>query len=578
MSKIYVGITMHYKKLLYTPVFIVLMLSLSFAYTITAEFEPSAINVYTYDIQDNSGQNFIPILYNKGLGGYSPASVVNAPYVAPYSVGVFPEYYDGGLLAYLSQSVLTSNLGAPYATFYNYTDNFSITMWVQLNATYTSKSELLMYAHNLNLGKNCFKVYRESSGFTFYSDAQNGVITYNESVGGWSFLALTYEYVNTTLGRYTLYLNNGTTNATAIDTLAPVNEFNFGAGTIYDGSIAGGASITHLFNKIVFYNDTLIGSDIDALASNLNASGNYTGLPNEWEPVAFPSGLPYHLGFGRVLSTDECNGNYLNGTIYNIRFNPCMPWYATGAPADGDLLVPSFVLRYNGTYLTPYLREEMSTDTILSGYTADHAGTCWVYTGSGVDFPIPTGEWIAEYPDNYTLYLPTSYAPPLQRSTNPVLFLGHQIYCTTPENLTAHFFINGAYGVVETDLTFDFNIGNCMSLDGVYNYSCISNQTFFLGAPTGYNATDALGNAPGQDDTTGAIALALVSPTFVMLYIAIFLSACVAYFTRQGLFAMVVLVSILLVMGAVGLLDTWFFYLIIVIAALGVGLYLLKSK
>jgi hypothetical protein len=81
----------------------------------------------------------------------------------------------------------------------------------------------------------------------------------------------------------------------------------------------------------------------------------------------------------------------------------------------------------------------------------------------------------------------------------------------------------------------------------------------------------------GTEDTIGRLALALVDPSMVMLYLVIFLGACVTYFTKNGIFGGITLLTLMLVMTSIGLITSWFIWLLIVVSAIAIGAYIIKS-
>ena len=522
-----------------------LFVGTSFAYNVAAKFEPSAINVLTWDLQDTSGQNFIPMLYNLGPGGSPPVPIVEVPYVSPYSVGPFT-----------TGNEFNSFLGVPYASLYNDTNPFSLTMWVQYNKTFSALggSEILLSAGTSGHGGH-YKIIRQASRY-YLGSVDN--LFLGEGLGiGWHFIVLSYNATNQTT---IIYIDNSSiVNSTSLHGTYNINQVVVGAE--YDGN---NPAQDFLINQITFYNNTLTGADVDALATNTTATGNYSAPASDFEIYSFPQNLNKSLGFGNVFSTSLGTADTLAGTTYGIKFDPSIAWYSNGYPADGTYLVPGFVIKYKGDYITPYQVTALPFEEIQMGFTSTNANKCWVYTGTGSDSPIETANWAAMNPSRNTLYLPADSAPPLLRNTNPILFLGRQIYCTENENLTAHFYIV-ADGMVETDYNFVIPVGYYIYNNGTVDYTRNASHIYTSGAPPGLNTSGVPGPGPDISDPMVVVNL-LLKPQIIVMVMVVAMGVLAA-FVGGAVLGIAAMIGGLLILSIIGLIPIWVALVLIIVSA-----------
>jgi len=277
-----------------------------------------------------------------------------------------------------------------------------------------------------------------------------------------------------------------------------------------------------------------------------------------WSDVSFPDNLEYAIGFAQATNQYSCEGNALTGTTYSINFQPCRLFYSHGAPADTTSLIPAFIMKYNNSLLTPYLIDELSFgDPFYFGFSSDHANTCWMDSGGAIDFPILTDDWTPLILRQYTLF----NSQQEQINTNPVLFMGNQIYCTQAENLTAHFYFS-AQGVENNEFSFSVPIGYYVYSNGTVDYNIPNNGTF-------QTTNDFVNTAPptgnslivGFDNLSG-----LLTPTTVLLCAVLFFGAIVTRDTKSSPIGLIVIMVGALILSFYNFLP-WYITVLITIGA-----------
>ena len=513
------------------------------AYDVTASFEPSAINVLTWDLQDTSEQDFIPLLYNLGTGS-PPVPIVEVNYTSPYSVGPF--------VTGQFKNFMVSPDGPP--VLYDQDDDFAVSMWVQFNKTWSSASgtEVLYSLSPDDTGYTILLTRQETRWYI----EPGALFIVGEGLNiGWHFIVTTYDSANKTL---THYIDNSSVSNSSQMTTFTLNITNFGA------SLSGAnPSVDFLINQIKFYNDSLTGADVDLLAANLSASGNYTAPETDWQVHSFPQNFNASLGFGNVFNTTLGTSDVLAGTNFGIRFDPSVGWYSNGYPADSSMLIPGFVLKYKGEYVTPLLIENLPITNILFGFTATNEDACYLYTG-GTAAAIDTTDWAADTPDRYTLFLPSGFAPPLVRETNPVLFLGDQIYCTELENLTVHFLLE-AEGITDTTVHFPIPLGYYIYNNGTVDYEVNATDTYTSGAPPGLNGSGIPGVALDSSDPMVMVEL-LLQP-WVIVMIMVIGMGIIAASVGGSVLGIAAMVGGMLILTILGILPVWVVIILIVISA-----------
>jgi hypothetical protein len=319
------------------------------------------------------------------------------------------------------------------------------------------------------------------------------------------------------------------------------------------------------------------------MLDNLSISGvTVAGLAPGWSIYSFPQnrlgevglGNPY-LSYPTAIALTRLAGTSFWHSFYDGEF------YDGAYPLNTNFNLNA-VMKHNTTYFAMSNLDSYSMTFTLS---AAHSNTCFVKSGTALDYDLKTTAYSINpavydtYLYDYSRDLTSNLNTPTYYPSNPYILTmpGVIFYCTAPENLTLGIAIDN--GVIYENVEYKIPIGYKFYPNGTIDYDIVidaaTNSTTPYIIIYGSNISDS--GTPSSEDTIGRLALALVDPSMVMLYLVIFLGACVTYFTKNGIFGGITLLTLMLVMTSIGLITSWFIWLLIVVSAIAIGAYIIKS-
>jgi hypothetical protein len=295
------------------------------------------------------------------------------------------------------------------------------------------------------------------------------------------------------------------------------------------------------------------------MLDNLSISGIATSAVSGWHIFSFPLNQDNNIGFGTLYNSSEIceGGDTLAGTAFGITFNPCIKWWADGAPSNATLLIPGFLMKYDGEWVTPYWETTHSFTFNGFGFYAAHENNCWIESGSSNDFPIsadPNG-WASSAPKKYTLNIDG-----VSQNSYPNLYLDYQIYCLSPENLTAVFYVT--YDSIVEIFTLPVPIGYKIYPNGSVNYS-LAPVGVWLDNSYVTNANVSAAGAINQNIEPAAMVNLLLQPWVIAFFLIIGMGILASQ-AGGPIMGIAGLMGGFLIMIVLGLLPVWIAIVILI--------------
>jgi hypothetical protein len=484
----------------------------------------------------------------------------------------------------------------------SYPFNFSIT--IRSNSTIDGIISILYNLNDSNLSNsNGYRInYQISSGYTaqvFLRRCSSSLLTYscgvelnhsgiyNSSLDGFGNGSVAYpmaypsDIILTLSGdsnkRIHLYIN-GIERLTYYDS----------AESYLSGALAfGGYQGAGAYN--IYFDD---------LNQNVQTGINTGG----WQVLAFPQNWPNWIGMGTFVTNETYNGvptncgtYYLAGTQYYSAMTTaagCEVWQQSGYPIN-TMLDPTLVITKDNLFWTT-LKANMNLVTIDSYVSSPKANICQLYNADGSAQILPAN---VGYGGTMAGSGAGASAIPLFLNgtsildSTPILYRGFKILCSEQVNLTYSI----AFSENQTSYNPNYMVNITIPIGCQFNsptdINCEvrvdeTNKSNFTRMSEGKvklcqagdtrpecSFVEELSGNPNLDSILGA----LFSYTMIGLYISIFIAVLVAKFTRNGMFGLVILLICILIMTSVGLLGSWFMYMIMVVAALAVAALLLTK-